>query len=192
MLLIPVLETIVSYTTHINPHLRSHLQPGYDAATVQRICSTPYHLPEEVYILYAWHNGMEEVADDPWEELFHYHTFLPLEAAATTYQAWQALGPDHYDPRLFPLFTFMGEYYAIYCSEEPTIHGPIAFVYQGVGQVYDSLTHMLQAIAACYTAGAYYLQNGRYIANASQVATIKAIWNRCRTNTDGTVFSHHP
>lgn len=186
-----LLDTIVSYTSRANPAILNHLQPGYDEATIDQIWTLPYRFPQEAIELYQWHNGTQWADDDPWETLFYCHYFLPFEAAMEEYRTWQTL-LEGYDSHLFPLFTYMGEYYCIWCSEQQTERGAIYFVFQGEGQVYDSLTLMLQAIAECYTTGAYQLIDGEYVPDEPRVAAIKAKWNFCRVEPDGSTLNYHP
>ena len=196
MSLADTLDRIVAYTARVNPALHEHLQPGVDAAAFLIARNFPYYLPDEVQALYQWHNGTHLTDADPWEELFYYHAFLSIEDAYAEYLQLQAanaeIGEIVYEPNLFPLFTFMGEYYSVECCEEPTARGRIFFVFQGEVQVYDSLTSMFVAILDCYDQGGYELVDGEYKAHEAEVAAIKARWNHCRRLDNGTIFPYHP
>lgn len=70
--------------------------------------------------------------------------------------------------------------------------GTIYFVYEGEMKVYDRLSTMLQAILECYETGAYAVQGDEVVADEPRVAQIKAHWNPCRVELDGTILGVHP
>ncbi len=186
-----ILDKLIDYTSRANPAIRAHLQPPCTLEYIQQHKPFAYYFPRDALALYQWHNGTQFKEDDPWEALFYYHRFLPFEEAVEEYHEMHRLGGDVYDPHLFPLFTFMGEYYSIWCTEEPQDHSPIYFVYHGEAQAYDHLESMLHSIRECYESGAYALVNGDYTPNEQRVAEIKLKWNRCRSTVEG-IMGHHP
>jgi hypothetical protein len=189
-----LLDSVAGYSAQLDPALRSVLQPGYSPAQIREI--VPFTLPDEVVALYGWHNGMDDPDAIEEHRLFYYHHFLALEDAYRTYQelmdANQSTGHALYDPNLFPLFSFMGEWYMVQITPEATTYGSIWFVHQGAAQVYDSLTAMLEAINECYVSNAYRIENGDIVPDEVRVASIKARWNLCRWQADGTTLSDHP
>jgi hypothetical protein len=186
-----ILDKLADYSCIANPVLHIHLQPPCRFDFIQQQKPFAYHFPQEVLELYQWHNGIQPAEDNPWEELFHYHRFLPFLEAVQEYREMQHFGVDVYDPHLFPLFTFMGEHYATWCAEEPKERSPIYFVYHGTAQVYDSLTSMLQSLLECYETGAYELVDGEYQPHEERVAAIKLKWNPCRMTQEGHL-GYHP
>lgn len=189
-----LLDTLLDYAAQLQPTIRVRMQPGYDISTIRQI--VPFDLPPEVVELYQWHNGTTPTDDYPWLQLFYYHTFLPLEEAYQTYknlmQVNQDIGEEGYNPHLFPLFTFMGEYYSVWFGEPTQEIGAIYFVFHGEGKVYESLTTMLTAIVECYETQAYSLQENDIAIDQVRVAEIKAKWNPCRRAADGTILNYHP
>jgi SMI1/KNR4 family protein SUKH-1 len=190
-----ILDKLLDYAAQLQPTIREHMQSGYDISTIRRI--VPFDLPPEVVELYHWHNGTAHTDTDPWlHQLFYYHSFLPLEEAYQTYQELmqvnQDIGIEGYSPHLFPLFTFMGEYYSVWFDEPLQETGAIYFVFQGEGKVYDNLASMLTAILECYETGAYTIQGNDTVVDQVQVAAIKAKWNSCRYTADGTPLGYHP
>lgn len=196
MKIITMLERLVGYTSIISPDLPNLLQPGLSPEQIYHIAPIPYKLPKEVLMLYQWHNGTHQDPDKPEQPLFYYHTFMPIQEAYEVYQWKMQFNKEEndqiFEPRLFPLFTFQGEYYATWCSDEEQESGSIFFDYHGCGQVYDTLELMLTAITECYETGAYYLKDNTYEADESRVAHIKAYWNICRHEPDDTILNYHP
>ncbi len=194
MPLAPVLDRLLEYASRTQPGIRDRLQPGLDQAAIEQI--VPFDLPDEVSELYAWANGTPGDEFAGGLDLFYYHRFLPLEEAYTIYQRLMQvnrdIGIEGYDPNLFPLFTFHGEHYAVWFGPPSEKQGTIYFVYQGDGQVYDDLASMLGAILECYDEGAYEVQGGDIVVNETLVAEIKARWNACRRQPDGTTLDYHP
>ncbi|MCG8351002.1 MAG: hypothetical protein MI924_24800 [Chloroflexales bacterium] len=196
MNIVPMLENIVRCTALVNPDLPELLQPSLTPAQIYQIAPIPYKLPREVLLLYHWHNSTRQDPDQPEQPLFYYHEFMPIQAAYEVYQWRMQFNQEEqfevFDPHLFPVFTFQGEYYATWCTDVEQDQSPIFFDYHGCGQVYDSLELMVTAIAECYELGAYDLEGDCYESNETAVARIKAKWNMCHHNADGTTLRDHP
>ncbi|MCA0354745.1 MAG: SMI1/KNR4 family protein [Chloroflexi bacterium] len=184
-----LLQAIAHYTVQVDPDLLTDLQPGYSAEQIAEII--PFRLPAEILELYAWHNGTDIISH---KNLFYYHHFLSVEDAYQIYQDLMQTNREiefeAYEPFLFPLFDFEGEYYMVQMDENRDDYGSIWFCFHSSGQVYDSLSTMLAAIEECYAVGAYFIQEDEYIPDQPKVAAIKAKWNRCRWNSDGTTLSY--
>ena len=191
-----LLDTLVAFTSRINPQLSSYLQPGLSSIEVYRRAPLPFKLPQEVLTLYKWHNGTHQNESEPEQELFYYHEFMTIEAAYEVYQWRMQFNAEQefevFDPHLFPLFSFQGEYYATWCTLEEQEHSAIYFDYHGAAQAYDNLYTMLSAIVECYQTEAYYIDDGSYAPDEEKVAEIKAKWNICRYLPDGTIMNDHP
>jgi hypothetical protein len=195
MSLSSILDKLLDHAARLQPAIREHMQPGIDISTIRRII--PFELPPEIIELYQWHNGTHNTDDDPWlYQLFYYHSFLPLEEAYQIYrelmQVNQDIGLEGYNLHLFPVFTFMGEYYSVWFDEPPQETGAIYFVCQGEAKVYENLVTMLTAILECYETGAYMIEENDTLIDQVRVAVIKAKWNPCRYTADGTTLSYHP
>lgn len=196
MTLHQLLDKLVVFTSRIHPQILSYLQPGLTTAEMYQRAPLPFKLPQEVLALYQWHNGTRQNENEPEQELFYYHEFMTIEAAYTVYQ-WRMQfnseeGFEVFEPRLFPLFSFQGEYYATWCTVEEQERSPIFFDYHGAGQAYDNLHSMLSAIVECYETGAYSIDSDEYHSDQEKVAHIKAKWNTCRHRPDGTTMKDHP
>lgn len=196
-----LLDRLLEYAEQTHPHIRSLLQPGLDATTIRQ--RVPLDLPEDVVALYQWHNGVYDEDQMEEQELFYYHHFLSLEDALRVYFELRRIDDEirrrstnnlscAYLPQLFPLFSFQGEYYAVWTDSADDDFGSIYFVHQGAAKVYNHLTSMLTAILECYNAGAYMIQDGNVVLDEQRVAAIKAAWNTCRVFEDGTTLKDHP
>ncbi len=189
-----ILDKLLAYAERTQPDIRSVMQPGLDATTIR--ARVPLVLPDDVVALYQWQNGMRDEERMEEHTLFYYHHFLSLEHALDIYlelrQIDEEIGGGGYLPELFPIFTFMGEYYAVWTGMSDDDFGSIYFDYHGEGKVYDSLTRMLTAILECYDTGAYAIQNNTVVPDEPRVAQIKAKWNACRVLEDGTTLNYHP
>jgi len=149
-----ILEKIVEYTS-IDPTLRSNFRNGLVVEEIEsKLVNSSLCALQEVRSLYQWHDGINNS-----RELFHYHTFLPLDEALAIRKSWiesnNANNFTLYNPELLPLFEFEGEYYCIECTKLSENSGSIWFVYHDTSQVYNSLTTMLFALLECYETGAY-------------------------------------
>ncbi len=189
-----ILDQLLAYAVQTQPNIRTRLQPGYDRATIEQ--RVPFRLPDEVLELYQWHNGTPDDHATRDVNLFYYHRFLPLEEAYAMYRRLMQvnvdIGGEGYDPNLFPLFTFAGEYYSVWFGPPSEHFGAIYFVFHGDGHVYDSLTSMLGAILECYDTQAYHIHDGEIVVDEPRVAAIKARWNSCRVLPNGTTLNYHP
>lgn len=179
-----LLDSIIQYT-RANNNLKSNLQKGLSFAEIEKILENfPYQIPEEIEQLYHWHNGINFYCE---LELFHYHTFLPLENAFATHQDWLKFNQEEYliyPPELLPIFEFQGEYYAVECSLEKEKRGKIWFIYHENLCVYNSLENMLTSILECYQTNAYKIVDiaGDFETeiNEEKVAQIKLKYNPVR------------
>lgn len=150
------------------PALAEHFQPGLSRVEIDaKLADFPYVLSEEVYQLYGWHNGTQ--AHQPFGLLPGY-LFLPLEECVTEYQQtlqvyqnlagvddWESL----YDPHWFPIFCEEGNYYVVPGTEAPGASSPVLDKFSedpDIHELFDNLTQMMQAIAECWEAGIYRME----------------------------------
>ncbi len=145
-------------------HLRSGLSPATIAAKVAHL---PCQLPTEVYVLFQWHDGSDPQCP---VQLLPNYSFLSLDEALTEYAQtiaiYENLGIDDwqslYHPFWFPLFASEGSYYLVpgraIGVDEDLESAPILDFFNEEPEtpiVFDSLTALMQAIAACWQAGVY-------------------------------------
>lgn len=122
----------------IAPALAGHLRSGLTTAEITvKVAVLPLQLPAEVYALYQWHDG-----SDP---------ECPVQ-----------LLPTLYNPAWFPLFAEDCNYYLVQGvdrgADPPPMRAPILDFFSEDPEtpvVFDALTAMMQAIAACWQSGAY-------------------------------------
>jgi hypothetical protein len=189
-----LLDALAAIAASNNELLPGELQPGLsrtelDAFLVE--ADFPVKPPEEWFHIYEWRNGTLDDGRD--RQLFHYHRFAPVQEALADRHFLEALhdGSSH-PPPLLPLFTFMGEWYAMDCSSDTVIRGRILFLFQGDNVAYDNLETMLESILECYMQGAYRYENGETIVDEPLVAQIKLRRNRCRAAEPHLAEAAHP
>jgi hypothetical protein len=178
-----LLDRMVAHVVREEPSLESDLRPGRPREQISvTLAGLPLELPQEAVELFAWRDGCSSGA------LFvGYHSFLSLDAAIERYRRWASDERSGQLPgaRLFPLFAFGKEVYAIECGKDPW-HGRIHFVdtngvviYDSL-VVYDSLTRMVAAAVDCYESGAYQIRAGERIEDPDLVAAVKLAHNPFR------------
>lgn len=183
-LLTTALEEIRAWLIEHAPKQASSLVPGLSLAEIQaRLRTFPFSLPQEVYELYQWRNGSGEESG-----LFVYHHFLDLDLALTDAALlnddfWvQARAQEQQPAHIFPLFDFDGEYFAVPVTETAVPAAPVFHVGCDDGALtlaFANLTAMMQAIAACYQAGLYTLDDEGYlhVTDTQKFAEIRRQYN---------------
>ena len=147
----------------------SYLQPGISRPIIDKSLienNIEVSIPDEVYSLYQWRNGVTEDAINSMSsgevELFRLAIFDSLGISIQNYQ-----GPDlqnyTWAKGLFPLFdNGLGDYYLIDTKEgsdtyKMIMYHPASNPYiQGIASVFDSLDTCLATVAECYRRKAYY------------------------------------
>lgn len=179
-----VLERILDYRAIADPYLREKLRPGLTLEQIDKQTrDLPFALPDEVKILYQWHDGTEE----DWERhpLIGYHDFRPLEEVIERYLQ---LVEDFIDidpeiAELLPLFEYENEYYLSQCNAQQRNTGLIYSLYHDLTIEYDSLTSMFCAFLECYEIVALTPEGSpghEKVINKQQVGEIKLKWNPIR------------
>lgn len=189
-----LLDALAAIAAGNNELLPSELQPGLSRAELDALLAEadfPVEPPEEWYQTYEWRNGTVDDGRD--RKLFYYHRFAPVQEAL----AERGLLEEGHDdspnpPPLLPIFTFMGEWYAMDCSSDDTIRGRILFLFHDDIVAYDNLEAMLESILECYTLGAYRHENGKTVVDEPRVAQIKLRRNRCRAVDPNLAALAHP
>ncbi|MCU0536836.1 MAG: SMI1/KNR4 family protein [Hydrococcus sp. Prado102] len=104
------LERIFNWLRANHQEAASSLQPGLSYEEIEaKLAHLPFRLPQEVYELYQWRNGM-----DGETSFFYDYTFLSLEESLERIKFWESENLDAYIPfGWFPLFEFEGEWFGI-------------------------------------------------------------------------------
>jgi hypothetical protein len=153
--------------------LLSYLQDGIPKQKIDDLLrnnNVELNIPDEVYSLYQWRNGLDEdkVKSKTMGEveLFRLAIFTSLYTSIQSYQ-----GPDlqQFSPSksLFPLFESSGgEYYFIDTDVTSSTYKMIIFfsfsnpyILKGAS-IFDSLETCLVTISECYRRKAYYYTSG--------------------------------
>ncbi|MGP1383044.1 MAG: SMI1/KNR4 family protein [Thainema sp.] len=151
-----------------------HLQPGLSTEEIQeQISKFSLQLPEEVYELYRWRNGVNQL------KAFGANTdflpggliFLSLEEALQAYQHIDeyrqlVISIDEKDENAcrpwFPLFGSDGSYLVVFGDVAPQETSPIFDLYieggSPISLKYQNLTELMSITAECYETGAYYFE----------------------------------
>lgn len=166
------LERIWNWFQINAPAMLTFLQPGLTRSQIDaQVQDLPFHLPEEVYQLYQWHNGSSAEQD---VEFLPQYRFLPLEDAIAQYQFTVEIWRDVSETEnchdgwgwfegWFPLFAEDGNFYMIEGQSQPTTAPIIHFSEYGDNDlIFNSLTDMMLAIAECLETGTYFFQQSEY------------------------------
>lgn len=165
------LERIRLWQEFHHPDSAAALQPGLCHAEIEDYLKDfPYQLSQEVYELYNWRNGCAGEQ----QEFFPWYVFLPLGRAIEEYKmimasAVEAAADLNYDPSKiwhpswFPVFRFVWvcDYYVIEGRSKAEPASPVLFIFNDDREPdaqYASLTDMMRAVAECYEAGAYFVE----------------------------------
>lgn len=156
-----------------HPFIESSLQAGIFKEDISfMLQNTAVQLPEEVYDLYSWHNGLKTdiLENEPLGVLwvFWMGAFTPFEFALEDYREFVAAG--YWNEHYFPLFcSGGGDYYLIDCNSLSStyrrilLYSPSNVDLDGIITVYDSLPQLLQSVIECYKAGAYTVDEKNYL-----------------------------
>ena len=129
-----ILTELTAIAAQHDPHFPASLQTGLSRADLQAELDTAgfaHRPPQEWFALYGWHNGSAQPDKQPFDTpLFHYHCFLPVEAALAEW-AWRMETNRHepefplFEPHLLPVFEFEGEFYCIECGDTEQPRAPV-------------------------------------------------------------------
>ncbi len=179
-----------------SPQAAALLNPGMNAVDVKaalQAAGFKSNPPTELLQAYAWRNGCG-TGDSCEPPFFHYHIFLPIERAIDEWKICveenRRAGENIYSESLLPIFYFEGEFYGVECSESPSEHGQIHFIFHDDTLAYDSLGAMLESISECYRNGGYTGKEDDIVVDEKIVAKTKAAWNVCRQNSDIRNWEH--
>lgn len=140
----------------------------------------PYRLPEELYELYQWHDGVDD--PDFRLSLFRDRKFLSLQDAVDEYETVvRCRGDDEFLVTCFPFGSFMGSWYVLSASTQPlkpALEHPVIDIYHSVNVAFLSFSVMLDTITAWYAEGAYRADPEEEIVPDINESLEKEIWRR--------------
>ncbi|TDW97276.1 SMI1/KNR4 family protein [Dinghuibacter silviterrae] len=154
--------------------LANELQAGIDKSAIEtEVSKFEIALPEEVYDLYSWRNGLNSDYLESNKlgalELFRLAVFPPFEVAMEDYEQYSQKNV-YWEKEMFPLFgSGGGDYYLINCgqnSEEKGMifyYSPSNYEFDGSISIFDSLETLIQSVTVCYEERAYWFGSDRYL-----------------------------
>ncbi len=150
--LIDALKAIESWHFRNDIGLERHLNPGAsESDMVAEIQLANVRPNKELQLLWSWHNGGSD--DQP---LIWYHDFLSAEESAKEYLSLLRNPLARWDRRFLAVFSFQGEWYAVYCGSDAEEAGPVVhdFVEDEPEIAFTNLTTMLVTMAEIFESGA--------------------------------------
>jgi hypothetical protein len=133
MLIDKLLNQLFELLSQANAPIPDVLQPGIDKSTVDRklkAANINVALPDEVYSLYEWRNGMKSRSGYSYDRLWFFDigTFPSLEVSILNYEA--VAGQDGYwRENMIMLFeSGGGEMYLIDCDEKSPTYSMIFII----------------------------------------------------------------
>ena len=169
-----------------------YLQPGISRSDVERslqVAGIDISLPEEVYSLYGWRNGIDEDESDSEStpfgqlQLFTLGIYISLNLAIQEY-AQNAIRQSYWPKTLFPLFGSVGgDYYLIDTGNTSLTYGMIMYYspanpyFQGAVSIFDSLESCLRSVTECYSTKAYHFDLDSHYFEIDALRE-KAIWRK--------------
>lgn len=171
-LLISSLEKILDIWQQDREDFIELLQPGLNVQDIQQYVSNlPFQLPQEVYQLYQWQNGIQvpEFHDIALDFIPGFW-FLPLAETLKEYERLKEskdyftfLQDEAYHKPWFPILSSDLGYFLVLGDKNTFISSPVFFLSWNSGDLifearYPSLTSMMTVISECYESGAYYYE----------------------------------
>ena len=164
------LSDIEAWHRKNNTGLAESLREGISVSSIEKAFSNKDCQPnEELKALWSWRNGEDSYAPFVW-----YHDFLSVEEAQSEYN-WLRLNPlIRWDPNYIPLFTFEGEWYAVYCGPNRGKASPIVhFFLEDQPRIsYTNLTIYLVTMAEALNSGAVTWINGAMVGDVGSIYRI--------------------
>lgn len=157
-----LLEKLEEAIAICSPTLAGCLNKGISVADLKQQESQllPYFLPEECQELYRWRDGAAHPL-----ELIPGFAFLSLAQAIEEYRLQFQLdgGSEGWNPLWFPIFSFQGDNYCVLLSKERRVQSEIYLSHNQDTEIWlmhPDLNTLLDVSAECFSAGAYYLDDG--------------------------------
>ena len=147
------------------------LQPGLSPEEIQaKVSQLSLQLPQEMYELYQWHNGIaSNITFEFATDFLPGFNFLSLDQALKHFneienyrqQVMSLQGEPGHRP-WFPVFSIDVQHLIVFGDVTPQETSPVFYLSTTIGQpiqiAYPSLANLLSIVAECYETGAYYFQ----------------------------------
>ncbi|BCL34130.1 SMI1/KNR4 family protein [Nostoc sp. MS1] len=174
-LLTETLERIFKHLQQNRPEVASLLKPGLKFEEIQsKIRNLPFRLPEEVYELYQWRNGIEYTNISRINlhldiSFIPHFDFIPLEQAIEDSKEieefrheYTSLEDENCHKPWFPIFGSDDlEYFLVFGNSDNNNYSSIMHCHLGGGSLpklkYPNLTTFMLIVAECYETNTYYL-----------------------------------
>ncbi|HEX6432510.1 MAG TPA: SMI1/KNR4 family protein [Niastella sp.] len=160
-----LLNRLLQVLTEVNAPLVNMLQKGIDRSAIEaEITELEISLPEEVYSLFNWRNGISLTGNNTFNQawFFPLGSLTSLEDSTANYR-FNAGNDGYWNEKMFMLFeSGVGEMYLIDCDDKsPTYrmiykHWAGAVDFEVVITMYDSLECFLRSVNECFETKAYY------------------------------------
>jgi hypothetical protein len=152
------LEQILEWHRKNQTPVAQLLQPGLSEDEIlTRLEPVPFKMSREFVELYKWRNGMDTggLRDD--NSLFEYHAFLPLDEALSNFEISYPIMKEFYElTDWIQVFAdAAGDGYGLSGAEQVVERAPVVFLFEGEGVqvVFESLTKMMETVAASFEQG---------------------------------------
>ncbi len=163
--LLKALDECIAHLARLGQPVVSRLQPGLTDAEVAQIEATlPFRLTQELRAVYRWRNGIPVAEGDILGNLWFFPGFYlpPLQYARQTFEERKLA--KQWRRGWFPLFEDgAGDFYIVPCPQKKTEDKApvIGFIHGEPEQrvEYLDITTMVETIAACYAAGAFFVNS---------------------------------
>ncbi|WP_414625090.1 SMI1/KNR4 family protein [Calothrix sp. CCY 0018] len=178
------LNKIMRWLEQNRPDYAASFLPGLsDEEIREKLANVELELPEDIYELYRWRNGVEGGEDlkstvypsmvyMPLDEAIEYHLgiveidILELEDFPSIFKLLDANQVDIYsDTHLFPFLRSNCDFCAVLLSREKQQHSPIIDISDALDlkMIFRSLTTMMQTLTEYLETGAYYLGKDNFL-----------------------------
>lgn len=168
------LQKLSSVLKERNSPLVFHFNKGLNKKEIDdllQIFNIELSLPQELHVLFEWHNGIIEYDDNSESyssddmNLFSLGIFPPLKYSIESY-SYYSLENKFWAPNLFPIFVSGGgDYYLIDCHNSSPDYKKIFFFspsdpyFRGTISIFDSLLTLINLIVKCYQNEIYLYDN---------------------------------
>jgi hypothetical protein len=158
------LDRILDHLRRLERPVASLFQPGLDGPTVEeRLSALPFSPPDVVRQLYRWRNGTDLTSKETLDGLSFFPRFylMALDEAIQSYFCMvDAVLEDDWRRTWLPLFSDgAGDVYGIACEGGKEDGLIVKFTGGSLEppERYESFHTMLATLDACYTEGAYFV-----------------------------------
>lgn len=169
-----ILDQINLYLTQSNAYALDFLLPGLAKEDIDtQTGDGKVILPEDVYKLYQWRNGIANIYDHNFnhQPFFSFGIFYSLQSAIELYKS-HSIVDQYWSDCYFPLFTNGGGDFILLNIDEQSEENGMVYLYSPSinlsiepVSIYDSIKTMLDTILLCYQKQAYFFENRELAVN---------------------------